>query len=678
MKNSIKRISHTFCALTMIMVLIVQSVSAIGITSYTSTVDDNNRYVRTQDAYLPEKTITSLGLSKPEDIFFDDDDILYIADTGNRRIVKYDPYQDEILGVIEDDRFSSPKGVFVTETGHIYVADAGAKSIFIFDKKFNQIETFGKPTTPIFQDTNFEPAKIAVDSVGTMYVLSEGVYSGIIQLSQENEFLGFFTVNTTTLSPMQAFQKLIFNRDQLANLDQTVPNTFSNVFLDNTGIVYTTTMGSQHTDGVGVKKHNTLGVNMLQEDVKSGDSSTDVWVDNRGIMYVSESEGYINVYAKDGSMIFRFGSPSGTQDIAGLFTRLPSIAVDSRSTLWAIDGEKGYLQSFVPTEYALAIFDAMDFYENGEYSESKEMWNSVLQLNQMSILAHNGVGKALLREQDYAQASYHFEISGDRSAYSDAFWEVRNDWLQTYLPNILIAYFLFFVAYKILYHFQKEKIVAVKTKVKENTKHLFFFKDIYFAADCAIHPYDTFYELRKNRKGSFLGATAIYLVGFLIYLGYRTGKGYIYQFVKIEDMDMSAVVLGFVLLLGLFILCNFLITSINDGLGTMKQIYCVPAYSSLPVLICMTIVIALSHVLVENEAFLLSFIIQIGVIWSCVIVFLGLLTLHDYSMNDNIKSIILSALFMIVIAMIFILVFMMWEQLWVFIYTVGKELLRNV
>ncbi len=678
MKYSVKSTFQTFFALMLVLMLSLQSVSAIGITSYTSTVDENNRYVRTQDAYLPELTITSLGLSSPEDIFFDQEDILYIADTGNRRIVKYDPYGNHVLGILEDDSFSSPKGIFVTESGNIYVADSGAKSIFIFDQNFNKIETFEKPSTPIFQDTNFEPAKIAVDSVGTMYVLSEGVYSGIIQLSQENEFLGFFTVNTTSLTPIQAFQKLIFNRDQLANLDQTVPNTFSNVFLDNTGIVYTTTMGSRFTDGVGVKKHNTIGVNMLQEDVKSGESSTDVWVDDRGIMYVSESEGYINVYAKDGSLIFRFGSPAGTQDIAGLFTRLPSVAVDSRYTLWAIDGEKGYLQSFVPTEYALAIFDAMDYYENGEYTLSKDTWYSVLQLNQMSILAHNGVGKALLREQDYAQASYHFEISGERSSYSDAYWEVRNEWLQRYLPMILIAYVVLLISYKILFHFQKDKILAVRAKSKEKTKNLFFCRDVYFAADCAIHPYDTFYELRKNRKGTFWGATGIYLVSFFVYLIYRTNKGFIYQFVKIEDMDMSAVILGFVIILGLFILCNYLITSINDGLGTMKQIYCVPAYSALPVLICMMIVIALSHILVENEAFLLSFTMQIGVIWSCVILFLGLLTLHDYSMGENVKSIILSALFMVIIAMIFILAFMMWEQLWVFLYTIGKELLRNV
>ncbi len=33
-------------------------------TSYTYTLDDNDDFVRTQDAYLPERTITDLGLTR--------------------------------------------------------------------------------------------------------------------------------------------------------------------------------------------------------------------------------------------------------------------------------------------------------------------------------------------------------------------------------------------------------------------------------------------------------------------------------------------------------------------------------------------------------------------------------------------------------------------------------------
>ena len=57
--------------------------------------------------YTPESTITYLGkdagyFSAPEDLFIDDEDILYVADTGNDRIVRLTG-QGIVLGVYYGD-----------------------------------------------------------------------------------------------------------------------------------------------------------------------------------------------------------------------------------------------------------------------------------------------------------------------------------------------------------------------------------------------------------------------------------------------------------------------------------------------------------------------------------------------------------------------------------------------
>lgn len=70
--------------LPMAIFLILQlpmSVSANRATSYTYAADEDKHWERTQDAYLPDKTVTGLGLSSPEDLFIDEDNMLYIADT---------------------------------------------------------------------------------------------------------------------------------------------------------------------------------------------------------------------------------------------------------------------------------------------------------------------------------------------------------------------------------------------------------------------------------------------------------------------------------------------------------------------------------------------------------------------------------------------------------------------
>ena len=57
-------------------------------TSYTYSHDARgNGLIRTQDAYLPNKTATGIGLGKPNDIFIDENNLIYIADSGLKEII---------------------------------------------------------------------------------------------------------------------------------------------------------------------------------------------------------------------------------------------------------------------------------------------------------------------------------------------------------------------------------------------------------------------------------------------------------------------------------------------------------------------------------------------------------------------------------------------------------------
>lgn len=652
------------------------SVSASQATSYTYTLDDKNYWTRTQDAYLPDKTITNLGLMNPDDLYIDENNTLYIADAGNRRIVKYSIDRGVVEGILEHEGFATPRGVFVTKTGEIYVADAGAKSIFRFDKNFNLIDSYGKPETPSFSDTPFDPLRIAVDNSGNMYLVGEGVYNGIIQLAPTGDFLGYFTVNKTNLTFVQAIQNAIFTRAQLDNLVPRVPTTFSNLFIDGKGIVYTTTMGT-NTDGL--KKHNTAGGNMFITQDWVSDSMTDVYVDEQGIIYTSENEGYINIYSSAGELIFNFGSFVFDQDISGLYSKLPSIAVDNHRNIWTVDGDKGYLQSFKPTDYALMVYSSMGLYELGHYEEALEKWNEVLKLNQMSILAHNGVGKAYLHSQYYREAMEHFKVSGDREFYSEAFWEVRNEWLQNSLPYIAVVIIVLWLVSTLIKKFDKKKRVrALKKSAANKLFQIPVLSDVLYGFKIPKHPVDRYYDIRVKRRGSVVGATILYVLFFIAYMAYKTSKGFIYQFYDVEDLDINAIVLGFFTILGLFIICNYLVTSIKDGDGTFKQVYMIPAYASIPCLISMITVTVLSHFLTLNESFLLTVILYIGIIWSIVCMYLGFQTVHDYTTGETVVSFIICFVFMLIAAIMALIIIIMWEQLWQFLKTLGKEMFHNV
>ena len=78
-KDRNRTVSCLAAALILLM-LFPRAAVAGQATSYTYTLDDKGEYIRTQDAYLPDRTLAELGLASPSDLFIDKNDLMYIAD----------------------------------------------------------------------------------------------------------------------------------------------------------------------------------------------------------------------------------------------------------------------------------------------------------------------------------------------------------------------------------------------------------------------------------------------------------------------------------------------------------------------------------------------------------------------------------------------------------------------
>jgi len=651
-------------------------VSASSATSPTRTLDFKYNLVWTQDAYLPQLNVSTLGLKGPQDMAIDKNDHIFIADRDNRRIVEYDINTDTLVRVITHESLKGPTGIFLTDNGDIYVADPAAGAVIHFNSSGSYLEQFNRPTTASFGDTPYKPAKVAVDNRGNLYIQSEGVYNGIIQMSSSGEFLGYFTSNKVKLNIVQMLQDIFYTDEQKATLTNRVPTTFSNVYLDSDGIVYSTTMGSNLH---GLKKHNTAGQDMLASGFIWGATDfSDITVDKDGIIYATSKTGQIFIYTNDGQFIFFFGSGYGDADIAGLFSSLVSIVVDSQGRIWALDADKSFIQSFQPTEYSQSIYSATKLFSEGRYDEATVIWNDVLRLNQMSVVAHNGIGMNLLYQEDYEQAMLHFKVAGNRYSFSQAYWEVRNIWLQSQLTLILASLIALYALVRLTRSFRKKNKTLIKIR---SAIHKFL--NLRFVSDCLLfitvirHPIDTFYDIKAKKVGSLLSAVIVYLSVFLIFLWYTLGKGFIYQFVQIEDIDLNAVIIGFFSLTMLFVLCNYLVSSINDGEGGFFDLFKMMAYSFGPMMIGYVLIIGLSYVLTNNEAFFLQVIEQGAMIWTGVNLFLGIQEIHNYETKSAFKSLIMTVMFMLLIAIILLIVILMTEQVYMFFEAVFKEAWRN-
>ena len=106
----------------------ISAVTTQSVPYETYTIGPQGRRVLTQTAYEPAGYFnTSYTLNNPEDLYIKDD-YVYVADTGNQRILKIDQ-EGQAFEVITD--LNAPTGVHVDEDYNIYVADKGDKVIDI-------------------------------------------------------------------------------------------------------------------------------------------------------------------------------------------------------------------------------------------------------------------------------------------------------------------------------------------------------------------------------------------------------------------------------------------------------------------------------------------------------------------------------------------------------------------
>ncbi|MCL2043060.1 MAG: YIP1 family protein [Treponema sp.] len=636
-------------------------------------------FVPTQDGYLPDRNITGIGLNRPENITFGNNDILYIADTGNRRIVLFDVNSGNIVREIRYEGFGAPRGIFVTPDDMLYVADSIAGAVFIFNPNDEIIKTISAPRSIAFGDTPFAPVRIGVDPRGSMYIIGEGVYNGIIHLSGEGEFLGFFASNETALTFIQFLQNIFFTERQKQGLLDRLPLTFSNVFADPRGIVYSVSMGRDIArTGEAIKKYDMAGRNMLKTTTTM--SLTDITVDRYGNIFTTSTEGWIQVNAADGEEIFFFGAGHlSSEDIAGWFTNLISIAVSSHGHIWTLDGTKAFLQSYTPTEYTQSIYRAQQLFNEGHYIEAGIEWNNVLRFNQMSVLAHNGLGKSWLYQEEYEKARHEFIVAGNREFYSQAFWETRNMWLLNNMSFILTAFIVLFTGLFIVKNVDKKQIIKTGIKNSRNAvMNAQYIGNILFAFSVARRPLDSYYYLKRKEKGSVRGAAVNFLLFFAAYMIFQTSKGFIVQFAEIEDMDFGVIIGGFLGLYLLFIICNYLVTSINDGEGGFFDIFKLVSYAMFPLSVTLLAVTVISHVLTENEVFLLVFMLIGGFAWSGILLWLGLQEVHNYSFTNTFKSLIFTALFMLIALVVLFNMAILFSQFAQFIESFVREAYANI
>jgi DNA-binding beta-propeller fold protein YncE len=642
----------------------------------TFTEDHKRQYVMTQDAYTPTDSIEKIdeiSFSKPSDLYIDSEDNIYVADTGNKRIVVIDKNQN-IKKILGEEILGEPTGVFVDNEGFIYVADFGKKLVFKFNQEGKVVKEFNKPTAPLFGKGNpYKPLKVAVDKRGNLYIVGEGTTNGLIQLSPQGDFLGYFGTNDSKFDLRIMFQEMVLTKVQQSKLVSNVPPSVTNTTIDSLGLIYTVTQGDK---GKSVKQLDISGTNMFPEDMSFDPLFNDIFVDLAGNIFVISQKGYVYEYDSEGNLIFRFGGIDDGKLREGLFVDPSGIVVNSKGNIYISDKERNNIQIFQPTEFTNNIHEALSLYKEGYYVKSQEPWERVLEMNNLFDLAHIGLGEANYKRQLYQKALEEYKISNYKKGYSDAYWEIRNKWMTENLGKIFFILVGIYALYRLIRKLhRKTGFLTGPIKIINWIKSIKLVKQLLFLFYFIRHPIDGYYEIKKPEKVSILAATILYFIFFIEHLFSLYYTGFIFKEVELTDIMLSKEILLTFIPFFLFVIANYLVSTINDGEGRFKEIYKATIYSFVPYLVFGPILVIISNFLTFNEMFVYEFGNTILMLWTLVLLYIMIREIHNFTFRETFKNIFITLFSMLIIMLVIFIVYVLLDQVYDFVYSAVQELI---
>lgn len=648
--------------LLLFILLFAPSLSA-AVPYKTWTASSNGSLIESKTAYTPLYTIND-SYEEATDVFYYEG-LVYVVD---KTLAQVNVYQDGAkIDEIGSGVLVGPHGMYVKKD-KIYVADAGANKVVIFDMQGNVIQTIGKPTEVYYGDNKFIPMNIAVDNTGNMFVACEGVSEGLVQFAPDGTFVGFFGGNEIPMTLGKSIQRLFYTDEMEASMPGLTAPTISNVTIDSNGVIYTTTKNGTPE----VRKLNIIGTEL--NTLSAGEYGTnDMFVTEDGFIFTTNDGGQVNVYTPDMELLFGFGSSSSDKEQRGALQSGTAITVDEYKNIYVLDAKGKKVEVYAPTDETLMLYEAINLDSKGMYEESAPLWQELNEANVFSVMPYSALGKNAYKNGEYRQAIEYYKLAFNNQGVSDSFWEIRNDFIQSYLVYFIALVTILFAVFAILKKF------VFKDKVKKErlpkVKAFFNFVKLYM-----LHPAEGVYQIKfKNQvdtKFLVIISTLFVLIVFIL----SNFSAYIFNVFKHTELltapGLFNLTLTFILLFTLLIVSHYLIVSIMEGEGSVSNIIKTTLLSLSPMIILLPLLFIVSYILSLNEDFIYNAIYFIAIVWTLICFIVSVQQLNNFTFKQTIKSIVLTLFTMLIIVIVLFVTAVLIKEVYTFVTDIIMEVLN--
>ena len=675
--------------LTVLLIIASVIVSATNASALTVNTDSyvfgesENEKISIPTPYNFKQLIVKVGGSsatflEPSDLFVKDD-VMYIADKGNNRIVKMSLTGEFITEYLNADNgaFNGPSGVFIDSSNHIFVADTNGGRIVHLSEDGTYIEEFVKPESELLSNVyTFLPYRVAFsDLTGFMYVVQGKQF---MTIDAENKFQGYVGAGDVSFSFANMLFRMFASEKQKKQVSKKEADTYSSFELGSSGLLFSTALGKKDQ----IRVINTIGNNIFPSgnygEVTYGSSGGRI---NPQFLDITEQDEYIITvteqntskifqYDLEGNLLAVFGGSGNTN---GRFINPIAIDHDDEGNLYIADSSQNTIQVLTPTDFIKTVHSALSYYKNGKYEQSLEEWSRVLEADATYPLALQQVGNIKYKQGLYDESMNDFYLANDKIQYGKAYDELR----QNFLTDHFEIYSVSLIAVIVIFIFL---LTLAFRAAKRFSQQMFFDKTVKFYSLKLVfmvifHPIQFCEIVKRNRK-------KVHILPLIIFplLTFAARMFQIY-FVNFSLADKRVTDVNILLELGIiflpfftFCISNYAFTTIMGGEAKFTELLTAMSYALTPYIIITPLLTGLSYMFDVGDKGIFAAISMLALLWTIALILLAVANLNQYSGKKFLIVILLTIVGILIIWAVVLLFFALASQVVMSVKEFLKEL----
>ncbi len=177
-----------------------------------------------------------------------------------------------------------------------------------------------------------------------------------------------------------------------------------------------------------------------------------------------------------------------------------------------------------------------------------------------------------------------------------------------------------------------------------------------------FHPFDGFWDLKNEKRGSVAAANVIVLLVLLTRLWQLQFSGFLFLEIAWKEVNIWLEIFQIIVPLAIWCIANWCLTTLFDGKGGLRDIYITTAYALVPYILIQVPLIVVSNVITQDEGALYTVFSGISYLWCGALLLVGMMQTHEYTMAKTVAFTLFTVLGMIVIMVLCLMFFCMTSE----------------